>query len=947
MVLTISLGNPLKFLYRVNAVSMLLAIIAAAAAYAEPNMASERLSPMVLPAAAAIADEDSVVLAGRNARTVIIIGKLPEYVFPYWGGHRILQRYLKIITGVETPIIAADKLKSINLDNAYDFRIWVGRQPQVDYFIGAQLDKIDDDGFIIRCVGKDLYISGKYDWGTHFAVYDLLERFAGCRWYLWEPRFWEPAKDGYFGIGDIIPKAPKVKVPRDVNIIEQPSYKMRWMHDVPQHSFHMRYRDKFHHELVNYLNPEEYANTHPEYYPFINGVRQIPPQSRRYDFQPCVSNPEVEEIIVTKIKKYLLENPGQNSVSIGMNDSDNFCRCDKCLAIAPAGITNADERIAYAFFDFYNRIAADVVKEFPNVRIGCLAYAGLVNLPAGSIKMHKNIVPYLTVDSAQLFDVEQQKEFSEKLKKWGQFSEHTGVYEYCFGQGFLIPRLYNRYITKNIKERYGIGADGFYAEDYPNWGLDGHKYWLISKLLWNNQADANALLDDYYRNMFGPCAGIMKRYFDELESAWCSQSIKSDKSNYRWMYDARQFEIFPPDKCERAMVILIEAEELIGKYLAAEKQTEKAEYCREIAGRIDYFKSSFAFTTFMSKRYASAKELESLCERRPFDFGKTAAAFDKWLAMGNMKENYSHAMVLPKAFYPEDYETFCERWDSSSVGAVRAMRTLVDETVLAAIAGNDTNSNAVRSRIDIVFNEKAGRGYNLAGKLVTDTAKESGFIFASAVKPKPVIDGDISAGEWGSPTYSGSFFKVYSISERVPDKTTIWATADGQKLYLAFKCDGDTSVIGADVVGRNTDVSVYPKMVNDDCISITIEPDKGGYEVVSVNANGAIRDKGRNGNLVSEYAVKKTGAGWQAELAIDTAATGLAKETIVANPTRLCISRYYRYKPSGESKDKTIQTGCSTITPVPKTGNIIGHGNHVNCMVFIDGPYFVYQNLLE
>ncbi|MDP6720643.1 MAG: DUF4838 domain-containing protein, partial [Pirellulaceae bacterium] len=334
--------------------------------------------------------------------------------------------------------------------------------------------------------------------------------------------------------------------------------------------------------------PLEMYDQHPECFPEIDGKRERPRDANHS--QPCVSNPDVVRITTDFVLKQFKENPSLSTVSIGMNDTGRFCECKDCLAIAPQRIEDKGQRIAYAFFDYYNKVARRVAQVYPDKRLGCLAYAGLRRLPADSIQLEPNIVPYLTLDSAQLFDPAQVAEFSESAQKWDRISHRMGIYEYIYGGGFVIPRIYNTDLARNIKNRYGVNADGFYAEAYPNWGLDGPKCWLASKLLWDTSLDPDTLLDQFYGDMFGSrsrtressdqtaptdrslttsatsdlseCAKTMKRYFDLLEKTWREQKLESDRSNYRWLRDPVQMAIFPPEICEQAQRLLDRADEL-------------------------------------------------------------------------------------------------------------------------------------------------------------------------------------------------------------------------------------------------------------------------------------------------------------------------------------------------------------------------------------------------
>jgi hypothetical protein len=276
--------------------------------------------------------------------------------------------------GVTVPIIKDADLKGKDAAQLYDCRIWVGDQARVREMLAADLAKLDDDGFIIRCVGNDVYVCGKNIWGTHWAPYELLERFAGCRWYMASSkRWWMPQEDGMIGLGDVIPRAAKVQMPADTNIVEEPAYKMRWFMAMPTHSFRERYRDRFHHALVGIMPPQKYGQAHPEYYPEIKGKRCVPAENHAQDFQPCISNPAVVDLLANAAIEHFDTNPDQNSFSVGMNDSANYCECSPCQGMAPADITEKNARIAYSFFVFYNRVAEKVARRHPDKRLGCLS----------------------------------------------------------------------------------------------------------------------------------------------------------------------------------------------------------------------------------------------------------------------------------------------------------------------------------------------------------------------------------------------------------------------------------------------------------------------------------------------------------------------------------------------------------------------------------------------
>ena len=892
-----------------------------------------------LPAPPPIAEADAFPLAAPGANTVIMAmasADLGKYVFPYWGPELELSGYLKIITGISVPVV-----KGADADpGAAEYRIWIGgRHPKVKAAIGADLAKLDDDGFIIRAIGHDLYVAGKHPWGDQWAVHDLLERFAGCRWYLnynWMPSGFQEKGD-VEGLGVVLPRAPRVAVPKNVNVVEEPAYRARFLRHMPSHAFRIRGRDQFSHNLRNVFPTAKYGKTHPEYYPEIEGTRRVP-EKNDDDMQPCVSNPDVLRIAAEAARAFFDENPDKGTFSVGMNDSDRFCECAKCLAIAPSSITDKRQRTAYAFFDFYNRLADEVARTHPGRRLGCLAYARLSEVPPGAIKLRKNVIPYLTRDSAQLFDKQEVAEFRDLVDRWSRLAEHMGIYEYLYGGGFVIPRVYNRYLLKNIREHYGVGCDGFYAEDYPSWGLDGPKYWLTCKMLWDPKQDPAALADDFYRNMFGPVAPLMKAHFDLVEEAWCTQTLESKNSNYRWLNNPAQIAILTP-VVDRAWANLGEAERQATEYAAAMTDPAKKAYCAKVLERVRWFKGAFDFSRRMHLRHLAAAEMEKLAETKK---GQVSLAEGLPLlahlsAAGSTREIYDAAARLKDAVCLDPYDLFCHSFDRAGSIVRFAQAISADLVARATVDGRAASAEALTRRIGDTLRQDltkvSGTPDPSAIALITELASRRGFLFARPVRSPPNLDGKIGPNEWGEPAFRGKFLQAFSVDTEQAEVTTVWATTDGYSLYLAFDCTGDPTNVGADVEGEDADPGSYPKMAKDDAIALTFTSEGGSFHTVRINAKGAVQ----GAKLAEEAAATKTATGWQAELAIPLAKVGLVTRSPrggEAPLTRLNVARYVRGKADAKGQ-REVSVG--TLNPIMPLGGVIGSGNHVACMVFITG----------
>ena len=77
------------------------------------------------------------------------------------------------------------------------------------------------------------------------------------------------------------------------------------------------------------------------------------------------------------------------------------------------------------------------------------------------------------------------------------------------GKGANIPR-----IREAVRRYASLGATSMDAESGNNWGVHGLGYYVANKLMWNPDADVDALVADFYAQAFGPAAPAMRRYYE-------------------------------------------------------------------------------------------------------------------------------------------------------------------------------------------------------------------------------------------------------------------------------------------------------------------------------------------------------------------------------------------------------------------------------------------------
>ena len=116
-----------------------------------------------------------------------------------------LREHVKRMTDVELPIVTDDQpqppVKAIVLGRTM-YTIPVNVQQE-----------LGDDGFYLKTRGPHLLVVGSDVRGVLYGVYELLERFGGCRWYA----SWHT----------VVPKRDAFSVPNDLSDIQRPAFPCR------------------------------------------------------------------------------------------------------------------------------------------------------------------------------------------------------------------------------------------------------------------------------------------------------------------------------------------------------------------------------------------------------------------------------------------------------------------------------------------------------------------------------------------------------------------------------------------------------------------------------------------------------------------------------------------------------------------------------------------------
>jgi hypothetical protein len=422
-----------------------------------------------------------------------------------------LQRYFERITGARLPIVSDDEPRT-----ADEIVLGAATLPE-DAGQPDAVDRPGPDGFTLRTAGERLVIVGVGPRGTLYGVYALLEEKLGVRWFTPDVEF--------------VPRLDRVAL-SNLSEIQTPALEYRevfWSEFMHNADFAARHRlngnsytlgDKHGGRVVVYfpfvhsfdlLVPPSLFETHPEYFPLIDGKR------KGGYVQRCLSNPDVLRISTERVQQWIQEHPEASVISVSQNDTFNNCQCPQCKAL-----DDAEGSPAASLLQFVNAIAESVEKKHPNVRIDTLAYQ-YTRKPPKTLRPYKNVIVRLcSIECcfAHPFDQcpsGQNRRFVEDIQAWQPVAPLLYVWDYTtnFGQ-YQQPFPNFNVLQPNVQFFVKHDVKGLFEQgNYSSGGrgeMEPLRAYLLAKLLWNPEADVQRHTDEFLNAYYGKAAGQIREY---------------------------------------------------------------------------------------------------------------------------------------------------------------------------------------------------------------------------------------------------------------------------------------------------------------------------------------------------------------------------------------------------------------------------------------------------
>jgi len=412
---------------------------------------------------------------------------------------------------------AASELRHyLNLMTAASFEITA--QTEVPAISIALDEALGEDAFTIKTLGEGIAVAGGRR-GVIYGVYALLEEM-GCR-------FFTPTCEK-------IPCVPDLPLPQ-LDIAQRPALEYRW-HNYKDLAQYPRFAVKsringtalpeqygggapyawfvhsFEREIIG---PDEYFDAHPEYFSLVDG-------ERLRDFsQLCLTNPDVLEITVEKVRAVLRKRPECRIISVSQNDCENPCECPAC-----AEIDGREESHAGSLIWFVNQVAERIEEEFPDVVVDTLAYMYTRKPPKHIRPRHNVCVRLCSIEccfahSFEACSCNENANFVEDLQGWAKVCDRLYIWDYTTGFAHypaphanwnaLQPNM-QCFVKNNVKGMFeqACGAHGGSTD------LNELRAYLICKLLWDPDCDIEMHKREFCEYYYGAAAEHIMGYIDAL-----------------------------------------------------------------------------------------------------------------------------------------------------------------------------------------------------------------------------------------------------------------------------------------------------------------------------------------------------------------------------------------------------------------------------------------------
>jgi hypothetical protein len=261
----------------------------------------------------------------------------------------------------------------------------------------------------------------------------------------------------------------------------------------------------------------------------------------------CYSNPEVQELMINDVIKYLKANRNIDILHFWLADEkNNQCECTACKKLRPSDyfvqiLNKLDERLSnecidtkIAFLIYLDLLWAPEFETIHNTRRFIMMFAPITRTYSTVFDSNDTVAELMPYKRNEL-------EFSSSvsvnhafLKEWQKifkgdsfdFDYHLWWDIYNDPGHCKIPEL----LSLDIKNLKKTGLNGYISCQVQRaFFPTGLGMYVLGKTLWNNTLDTNEIIDDYFASSFGIDGYLCKDYLSQLSILFDPQYFRGEK----------------------------------------------------------------------------------------------------------------------------------------------------------------------------------------------------------------------------------------------------------------------------------------------------------------------------------------------------------------------------------------------------------------------------------
>lgn len=391
-----------------------------------------------------------------------------------------------------------------------------------DVVIGETHAEAGEDGFLLKTENDRLYIRTGGDKGSIYGVVTLLEQYLGVSYLAKDVCNFAPMET------IVLPALMRQETPafryRQTFSYgnEDPVYRMWFRLEEPKEMF---IDNLWVHTFNRILPSDVYGKTHPEYYSFINGEHRP-----GHNSQWCLTNPAVFDAVVLRLDSIFKAHPEMQMISVSQNDGNNTnCSCPACKAVdeyegSPSG----------NLIRFLNKLA----DRFPDKEFSTLAYLYSMQPPKHTRPHPRVNIMLCDIDCKRevpLTENESGQYFVKALEGWSAISNNIFVWDYGINFDNIVSPFPNFHILqkniqlfkKNHVTMHFSQVNGIRGGDFSEM-----RAYMIGKLMWNPDADADSLMHTFMKGYYGDAAPFLYQYQKIMQGALLASGQPL------WIYDS-------------------------------------------------------------------------------------------------------------------------------------------------------------------------------------------------------------------------------------------------------------------------------------------------------------------------------------------------------------------------------------------------------------------------